>query len=119
LVEDWKSKKPSEVEFITVYISEAHPTDEWHLFKEVDYAQPKTLEERVELTKGYVECTSIRGKVVTDVIEDEAEKMFSAWPERLYVVLDGRVLYAGGKGPFGYRIDHLQSFLEDYFEKVV
>ncbi len=33
-------------DFLIVYINEAHPKDEWHVEKGIEYNQPKTLEER-------------------------------------------------------------------------
>ena len=38
-----------QVEFVKVYVSEAHPTDEWAVYtrKDIDYCQPKTLSERL------------------------------------------------------------------------
>ena len=28
------------------YVSEAHPADEWHVYSDIDYCQPKTLDQR-------------------------------------------------------------------------
>jgi hypothetical protein len=36
---------------------------------------------------------------------------YEAWPERLYIVLDGAVVYKGGFGPFDYRLDEVQDWL--------
>ena len=32
--------------FAQVYVSEAHPVDEWKVYSDIDYCQPRTLEER-------------------------------------------------------------------------
>ena len=44
-------------DFLTVYVREAHPTDEWqmksNLKDDVCYAQPKTLEQRVAIAKDF------------------------------------------------------------------
>ena len=34
------SKWGRHVDFLTVYIEEAHPNDEWHLDNSIDYRQP-------------------------------------------------------------------------------
>ncbi len=44
-------------DFLTVYVREAHPTDEWQMKSNVKddvcYAQPKTLEQRVAIAKDF------------------------------------------------------------------
>lgn len=37
-----------------------------------------------------------------------------AAPERLYVILDGTVIFQGGPGPFQYSIGAVASFLRDH-----
>src|SRR5256885_11254796 len=48
IYEDYKER----ADFLTVYVREAHPTDEWQMKSNVKddvcYAQPKTLEQRSE-----------------------------------------------------------------------
>uniref|UniRef100_A0A7S4NQC0 Iodothyronine deiodinase n=1 Tax=Paramoeba aestuarina TaxID=180227 RepID=A0A7S4NQC0_9EUKA len=103
------------IDFVTIYILEAHPLDCWPLFKEIDYNQPTTLEERLKVVEGYVDGTGIKGDVVVDLMTNEVEKKFAAWPERLYVLLNGVIIYKGGKGPEGYVLSELVSVLDQYF----
>ena len=44
-------------------------------------------------------------------MDDSTNHLFRAWPERLYVLRDDRVIYRGGKGPVGYSIPSLEYFL--------
>lgn len=38
---------------------------------------------------------------------------YAAWPERLYLVdLGGRVAYAGGRGPFGFKPAQLKRAID-------
>ena len=39
---------------------------------------------------------------------------YSALPERLYAIQDGKIIYEGGPGPFAYNITDLEQFLEKY-----
>ena len=43
-----------------------------------------------------------------------ADKYFS-WPERLYIILDGRIVYKGGMGPNDYRIEEVVQWLRDRY----
>jgi len=101
------------VDFVTIYIFEAHATDEWHLYRDVCFKQPKTIEDREVLAKEYISRTQNPMTVVCDVIDNTCATLYSAWPERLYCVgKDGEVAYKGDLGPDGYSPDGLQEFLE-------
>ena len=44
-------------------------------------------------------------------MEHEAEKKYQGLPERLYVIMDNKIVYAGGLGPFNYSVDEVDTFL--------
>ena len=47
-----------------------------------------------------------------DCMEDEAEKKYAGWPERLYVIgTNGKVAYAGDMGPMGFNPDSWEEAL--------
>ncbi len=46
---------------------------------------------------------------VGDRVDDEVNQAYAAWPDRLYLVgKDGRIVYAGGQGPFGFSPEELE-----------
>ena len=45
-------------------------------------------------------------------MDNKAGTAYAAMPERLYVVLDGKIVYEGDQGPFGYRLEEVEQFLE-------
>ena len=99
-----------------MYISEAHPEDEWQVDSNVTdkvvFKQPKTFAERKELAKVLVERLEYRMPVAIDSIEGTLEKQFAAWPERIYIVgRDSRVAYKGGMGPFGFKPEEAEQAL--------
>jgi len=51
--------------------------------------------------------------ILLDTFDNEANRAYGALPERLYVVLDGIVVYMGQIGPFGYKIEELEKYLQD------
>ena len=93
------------VEFIVVYIREAHALDGAsprgvggdHPIVE----EPLTIDERLTVAKrcdAKLDLTPFT--VVIDDIEDTANTSYAAHPDRLYLVdKEGRVAYAGGRGP--------------------
>lgn len=117
------------VEFIVVYIREAHPVDGWWLGggltglllrmygsgAATDVSDPKTIQERRSVAR---QCKGALGygmRTVVDEMEDGVSKSYAGHPTRLYLVgTDGRVVYAGGLGPFGFKPSELGEAIERY-----
>jgi len=102
--------------FLTVYISEAHPDDEWQMDSNrkdaMVYKQPKSDDERKAMAKILVDRLKYKIPVALDPIDGRAEKVFAAWPERIYVIgRDGRVIFKGGMGPFGFEPEKAEAAL--------
>ncbi len=99
-------------DFVIIYIDEAHATDGWafnaNKYKIRHHAD---LEDRITaarmLTDEQLPCP-----VVDDTMKNEARKWYGAMPERLFIILDGTVVYRGNMCPWGYSIDELNSRLE-------
>lgn len=99
-----------------VYIREAHPVDEWqvpnNLTDGVEYAQPRSAAERESVASACAVGMRLGIPILVDGMDDAAERAFNAWPERLYVLdKEGKVVYKGGKGPYGFAPDALDEFL--------
>ena len=104
------------VEFLCVYIKEAHPTDGSqsppNLDDDVLYAQPTTDDERAEVAAACMLRFNFSFPMVLDNMTNEVEGKFKAMPERLYMLdANGRVTWKCGLGP------HL--FDPDGFEEAV
>ena len=50
--------------------------------------------------------------ILVDLMDNKAGTAYAAMPERLYVVLDGKIVYEGLQGPFDYRLDEVKLYLE-------
>jgi len=104
------------VDFLTVYVREAHPTDEWQMKSnvkdEVCYAQPKTLEQRVAIAKDFTSRFKFPLLFGIDDMSNAADSAYAAWPERLYIVDEtGHIAYRGGIGPFHYKPAEVREWL--------
>ena len=54
-----------------------------------------------------------------DEMDDAVNEAYAAKPTRLYLVgLDGRVVYAGGLGPYGFKPAELGAAIEAYLARV-
>ena len=51
-------------------------------------------------------------RLMVDLMNNMASSNYGATPERLYVVLDGKIVYEGQQGPFDYRLEDVEEYLE-------
>lgn len=101
-------------DFVVVYIEEAHPSDGW-ASTDAPHQIPKhrCLEDRLRAAQ--LMLAEVPGSnVVVDNMENSSNAAYGAYFERLYIVRDERVVYQGGRGPEGYRISELRTWLEEY-----
>jgi len=107
-------------DFLTVYIREAHPTDEWQMTANeregVCYAQPRTLAQRVAIANDLVQRLQYHIPLAVDPMENPADRVYAGWPERFYVVDEsGTIAYKGKTGPFGYHPEEVEAWLAQRF----
>jgi hypothetical protein len=103
------------VDFLIVYVREAHAMDS-HLpmtFGAVE--DPVTMDERHAMAAFSSKELGLTMPAVVDELDDHVSLAYSAWPERLYLVGPaGKVLFRCGPGPFGFDPDGLGSAIEDH-----
>lgn len=111
-----------DVLFLVVYIHEAHALDGARPFGGEDghplVEEPQTSEERGEVA---ARCHSSLDmaplRMLIDDMENTAATAYAAHPDRLYLVgRDGKIAYAGGRGPFGFSPEELETAILDLLE---
>ncbi len=122
------------VQFLLIYIREAHPIDGWWLGGRItrrilkargwleaatDIYDPKTIAERQQVASRCESTLQYGIQTYVDDIEDTVGKAYAAMPTRLYLIgLDGKVVYAGGLGPFGFKPAELKLAIEKYLKRI-
>ena len=106
----------NDVEFLGVYIREAHPTDGWRLASNdragIAIAQPRTLEARIGVAARCSTALEVSMPLLVDRIDNAVEAVYSAFPDRLYLVdKQGRIAFKSGRGPFGFQPRELERSL--------
>jgi hypothetical protein len=111
-----KQRYGDQAEFLAIYVREAHPTDGWRVASNdeagVAFAQPRTRQERTNVAR--VCCATLRMTIplLVDEIDDRVGHAYSGMPDRLYLIgRDGRVVYKGGRGPFGFNAFEMEQSL--------
>jgi len=102
----------NQVEFLVVYITEAHPSDVWQTennFRDkVVFASPRNEDERASVAGTCVRKLGIKIPALLDEFGNSTESAYTAWPDRLYLIdRNGKVAYKSKPGPFGFKPDQL------------
>ncbi len=131
---DLHRKYKAAVEFIVVYVKEAHPSDKWWLGRShtqtvlheysgnparLDIVDPVTLEQRRKVAAS-CQANLFDGVVplYVDAMDDRVSQSYTAKPTRIYLIgKDGRVVYNPGIGPFGFNPERLETEIEQYLSE--
>jgi hypothetical protein len=110
----------AQVDFLTVYIREAHPQDEWQMDSNekdgVCYRQPRTTAARVAIASDFKSRFHYELPLLVDPIENPADNSYAGWPERFYIIsADGLIAYKGETGPFGFHPEEVEAWLKERF----
>ena len=113
LVEDYKSI----ADFVTVYISEAHPLDDWPTpGNQYSLRSHMTLDDRLFAAR-LLEEKKLGCPIVLDPMTDVAALAYGAHPERLYIIQDSVIKFVGGIGPFQYDPQKVREWLDHNVKK--
>jgi peroxiredoxin len=104
------------VAFLTVYITEAHPSDVWQMQSNIKdavvFSSPKDEEERAFVAGACVRKLGIKLPAVLDEFGNSTEQAYTGWPDRIYLIdSQGRIAYKSKPGPFGFKADQLEVAL--------
>ena len=124
-------KYRDQVQFAMVYIREAHPVDGWtfgqgmmakmvHSYAPrttIDIHDPQSIEERRRVAGQCDTSLQYGFKTYVDEMDDRVNTLYAAKPTRLYLIdLDGKVVYAGGIGPLGFKTAEFGDAIENYLK---
>lgn len=115
-MEECYKKYGDRVQFIAVYVREAHPTDGWREPGNdrvgISLLQPKNQNEREAVAAKCCSTLEITMPMVIDQMHDPVGHLYSGMPDRLYIIdRDGKVAYKGGRGPFGFKAGEMEQSL--------
>src|SRR5258708_3989208 len=74
--------------------------------------QPKTQEARNIVASRCCQALHLAMPLLVDTISDQVNRAYSGFPDRLYLIdREGKVVYKGGRGPYGYKPRELEQTL--------
>src|SRR5262245_49249214 len=103
-----KQRYGDRVDFLAIYVREAHPVDGWRMSSNDDVGicirQPRNQGERLSVARSCGNLLKISMPLVVDELDDRVGQAYSGMPDRLYLIdRAGRVAYKSGRGPFGFK----------------
>jgi thiol-disulfide isomerase/thioredoxin len=107
------------VEFLAVYVREAHPTDGWSTEGNsqigIEVKQPTSQSERLAVAQKFCSVLKPSFPLLVDEFNDRVGHAYSGMPNRLYLIdRDGKVAYKSGRGPQGYKTGELAQSIVIY-----
>ncbi|WAR12853.1 IOD1-like protein [Mya arenaria] len=98
------------IDFVTIYIKEAHPLNGWNLIgNKHDIRQHETIQDRIKAAK-LLSDSGLRCPLYVDTMENDAQLAFSSFPESLFVLEKGKIAFKA-LGPFAYDPCKLRSLI--------
>jgi hypothetical protein len=107
-----------QVRFYVVYIREAHPDDGWrvpeNLRQDIRVREPRSAAERKAVATLCQVNLDLEMPMLVDAIDNPVEESYIALPMRLYLIgRDGRIVYTGDRGPFGFNPDTWEETIKE------
>ena len=107
----------SDVEFLCVYVREAHPDDGWrvpeNLEENIHFNEPVTDDERTQVAHVCQLSLDLKMPMLVDGMDNLVEEYFKAMPMRLFLIdRDGLIAYTGDTGPFGFDPDSWEAAIQ-------
>jgi len=84
------------INFLTIYILEAHASDTWPLGLTPSYCQTYTLSDRAKVCKDFVNDNeyNLMPIKMDDPKDNPFNTVFAAWPLKFYLIgVDGTLIY--------------------------
>ncbi len=105
------------VAFLMIYIREAHPANGWqvpnNLIENVIFEEPTTDDERAEVASACQIALDIEMPMFLDSIDNDIDRKYVGLPMRQFLIdAEGKVVYAGDKGPFGWNDEAFEDALK-------
>jgi tetratricopeptide (TPR) repeat protein len=118
VLEKLSAQYSSQAAFLLVYIREAHAGDQWQSTinerEHISLTPAANRDQKNEHAQMCVRNLRLSFPAAVDGMDGAAEKAYSAWPSRVYVVRpDGRVGYASALNDFEFDAKALEAAIEE------
>lgn len=112
------------INIICIYILEAHFVNKdengqiiegWPIGSQYNYPQHKTLNDRISMANKFIQQYDWPIPTFIDTMDNDFNNIYSAWPDRAYLVFEGKLLYVSKINNDGSRNTAWTSEIEQLF----
>jgi len=114
----YRSHSPNGIRLITIYIAEAHASDQWPAGKTIScFRQPKSLDERLNNARYFQKTYEFEMPILVDSMENRFHLTYGSWPFRFYVVHQGKLVLKPepGEQTYAYDMDELDRWISEFY----
>jgi len=86
-------KYNQKVNFLAIYIVEAHAIDEWPVGDPLIINQPISINERCGIAREFVREYKLRFTLLVDNMKNDFSEKFAAWPVRFFVLHKQKIIF--------------------------
>lgn len=109
-----QARYKGKVEFLLIYIREAHPTDGWQAPRNeregVLLETAKNIEQKEDHATACVRKLDIHFPALIDGMDNKVEDAYTAHPDRLYLIdAQGKIAFKSAPGPKGFLPSELEQ----------
>ena len=113
-------KFSDKIDFYCIYVREAHPSDGWEMFENIDAGivekAPTNQEERADVAETCSLKVPMDFPMLLGDFDNQVELAYAALPVRIFVIdKDGVISYRTGMGPRGMDVDEALAAIEDQY----
>jgi len=115
----WQSKYGKCIDFVCVYIAEAHTNNVWPLGRHIDIPSHISFEDRVAASDILINKYEFKIPVMYDTMTNEFDQYYAVWPERYYIIKDNKMDFIFSPTvEFGFNRDQLEKKLNDRLDSI-
>jgi hypothetical protein len=121
-LKDFVQEFSSRVNFLTVYIEEAHAANEWPIGSRLKYDQPKKMEDRFKIIEDFRQALDYYDvPVVADLVGEQGFTdnhflvEYAPWPIRIYVIHQRTMRYIAEPKFATFGLAEVRDCLEQIF----
>ena len=110
-----------QINFYCIYVREAHPSDGWEMFENIDAGisqkTPTNVEERADVAEVCSLNVPMSFPMLLGDFENQVELAYAALPVRIFVIdRDGVIAYRTGMGPRGMDVDEAMAAIGEQYK---
>jgi len=113
MLNEWQSHFKGKINFLLVYIAEAHAKDVWPLGNHVVIESHKCIQDRQTAAQQFI-SRGCHIPIVLDSMDDEFDKAYAVWPERFFLAHKNRLVEVFFPTiEFGFDMENIKKSLEE------